>query len=96
MAASCPGAQLRAPRCVERVSSRAAFMDDAKKLKKFHVEGAGDIFSLHIEDEAGGMLELSASREQVDLIADSLDELLSQTEEADEVEGGDEKDDDEE
>ena len=61
-------------------------MADAKKLKRFHVEQAGEEFSLHIEDEAGTVLELSASREQLDVIADSLDELLSQTEEDDEVE----------
>jgi hypothetical protein len=61
-------------------------MADAKKLTKFHIEEAGDGFSLHIEDESGGLLELSASREQVDVIADSLDELLGQNDEADEVE----------
>lgn len=61
-------------------------MADAKKLKRFHVEEAGEGFSLHIEDEAGGVLELSASREQLDVIADSLDDLLSQTEDGDEIE----------
>lgn len=60
-------------------------MADAKKLAKFHVEEAGEGFSLHIEDETGSVLELTASREQVDLIVDSLDEMLSQDDEADEV-----------
>lgn len=60
-------------------------MADAKKLAKFHVEEAGADFSLHIEDETGSVLELTASREQVDLIVDSLDEMLSQDDEADEV-----------
>lgn len=64
-------------------------MADAKKLTKFHVEQSGDAFSLHIEDESGGLLELAATREQLDVIADSLDDLLSETEEGDEV--GDEE-----
>jgi hypothetical protein len=60
-------------------------MADVKKLTKFHIEPARDGFSLHIEDESGSMLELNATREQVDLIADSLDELLGESDEADEV-----------
>ncbi len=71
-------------------------MADTKQLKKFHIEEAGEDFSLHIEDDAGGVLSLTASREQVDVIADSLDEILSQTEEADEVEGGGEAEEDNE
>lgn len=62
-------------------------MADAKKLTKFHVEPNGEGFSLHIEDESGGALELAATREQVDLIADSLDEMLGDSDEADEIEG---------
>lgn len=54
-------------------------------LKTFHVEEAGEGFSLRIEDESGSVLELLATREQLDVIADSLDELLSETEAADEV-----------
>ena len=62
-------------------------MADANKLKTFHVEEAGDGFTLHIEDEAGNMIDLDATREQIDLIVDNLDDLLSTTEEADEVDG---------
>ena len=60
-------------------------MPDTSKLKTFHVEEAGDGFTLQIEDESGNMLDLQATREQIDLIVDNLDELLSTTEEADEV-----------
>ena len=60
-------------------------MADAKKLTKFHIEPNGEEFRLHIEDESGGALELAATREQVDVIVDSLDELLGEDDEADEV-----------
>ena len=63
-------------------------MAATKKLAKFTVTAAGEEFNLHIEDEAGQVLELSASRDQVDVIADKLDELLSQDDSADEIEGG--------
>ena len=58
-----------------------------KKLAKFTVVEAGEEFNLHIEDEAGHVLELSSTRDQLDVIADKLDELLSQDDSADEVEG---------
>lgn len=57
-----------------------------KKLAKFTVVEAGEGFDLHIEDEAGHVLELNATRDQVDVIADSLDDLLSQDDSADEIE----------
>ena len=72
-----------------------------KKLSKFTVTEAGEDFNLHIEDEAGHVLELSATRDQVDIIADTLDELLSEDDSADEIEddededGEDEEDEDE-
>ena len=62
-------------------------MADAKKLKKFQVEDAGELFNLHIEDDAGNVLELSATREQIDVIVDDLDEILSQDDSADEIDG---------
>ncbi len=62
-------------------------MAATKKLAKFTVTEAGEGFNLHIEDEAGHILELSATRDQVDIIADTLDELLSQDDSADEIEG---------
>ena len=61
-------------------------MAATKKLAKFTVTEVGEDFNLHIEDEAGHVLELSATRDQVDVIADKLDELLSQDDSADEIE----------
>lgn len=61
-------------------------MAATKKLAKFTVTEAGEDFNLHIEDEAGHVLELSATRDQIDVIADKLDELLSEDDSADEVE----------
>ncbi len=57
-----------------------------KKLAKFTLSEAGEGFDLHIEDEAGHVLELSSTRDQLDVIADKLDEVLSQDDSADEVE----------
>lgn len=61
--------------------------DDTKTLAQFRVEldESGESAQLHIEDDSGATLELTASREQLDLLADTLDELLAGTEEADEV-----------
>jgi hypothetical protein len=60
-------------------------MAETKKLAKFTVTEAGEGFSLHIEDEAGHVLELGATREQIDLIVDTLDDLLEEGDDADEV-----------
>ena len=62
-------------------------MAAAKKLAKFTITEAGEGFSLHIEDEAGHVLELSATREQIDLIVDTLDDILSRDDSADEIDG---------
>ena len=43
---------------------------------KFTREKDGDAHRLHIEDDAGGTTELTASFEQVELLADALDDLL--------------------
>ncbi len=64
-------------------------MADVKKLAKFTVLEADKAFSLHIEDEAGHVLELSATRDQIDIIVDKLDEILSQDDSADEIDGDD-------
>ncbi len=56
-----------------------------KKLAKFTVTEAGESFNLHIEDEAGDVLELSATREQIDVVADALADLLEAGDDADEV-----------
>lgn len=62
-------------------------MATTKMLKQFRVEMAedGESAQIHIEDDGGQTLELTASRDQLDLLADTLDELLSGSEEADEV-----------
>lgn len=62
-------------------------MPSPKKLTQFRLtpNSKGETAQLHIEDDSGNTLELMATREQLDLLADTLDEILSETEEADEV-----------
>ncbi len=60
-------------------------MAATKKLAKFTITEAGEDFAIHIEDEAGDLLELSASRDQVDVIADALADLLEEGDDADEL-----------
>ncbi|WP_152048097.1 hypothetical protein [Aureimonas psammosilenae] len=62
-------------------------MANEKKLKTFEIrtDGSGEGATLHIADESGGELVLTATREQLDLIADEIDDLLNTTDEADEV-----------
>jgi hypothetical protein len=57
------------------------------KLKTFEIRaaGGGEGATLHIADENGGELVVAATREQLDLIADELDDVLNTTEAADEV-----------
>ncbi|RYC28741.1 hypothetical protein D3273_27720 [Lichenibacterium minor] len=62
-------------------------MAKTKKLAKFTITEAGEDFKLHIEDEAGHVLELVATRDQVDVIDDALEELLEKGGSADQVEG---------
>ena len=68
-------------------------MAETKKLAKFTAIPEGEEFQLHIEDDGGDTLELTATREQIDVIVDHLDELLSQDDSLDEI---DEDEDDEE
>ena len=62
-------------------------MAATKKLAKFAITEAGEDFKLHIEDEAGHVLELTATREQLDVIDDALEDLLEKGNDADEVKG---------
>ena len=62
-------------------------MAATKKLAKFTITEAGEGFNLHIEDEAGHVLELLATRDQLDVIDDALEELLEQDDSSDEVKG---------
>ncbi|MDQ3559420.1 MAG: hypothetical protein M3453_09610 [Pseudomonadota bacterium] len=48
----------------------------AKALAKFSVVPGGDGYQLHIEDDSGDTLELSATYEQMELLVDTLDDLL--------------------
>ena len=50
----------------------------SKILTQFRVEGSGDKFQLHIEDDAGETIEFAATREQLDVIVESLDEILNE------------------
>jgi hypothetical protein len=61
-------------------------MAATQKLKRFHIEQDGDMFLLTMEDETGETFEVSATHDQVDLIADSLDEALDADEESESVE----------
>ena len=59
----------------------------AKALSRFTIEPAGDGYALHIEDEDGETLELSATPEQLDLIAEAIEEHLEEDDsDLDEVE----------
>ena len=66
-----------------------------KKLARFTVSRVDQGFQLHIEDDSGETLELTATQEQADLIADTLDELLDEDDSADEILDDDDDDDDE-
>jgi hypothetical protein len=49
----------------------------AKALSRFTIERGGDDYIIHIEDEDGDTVELTASFEQLDLISESLEEHLA-------------------
>jgi hypothetical protein len=49
-----------------------------KTLSKFAIERNGEAFSLHIEDDAGDVIEFEATADQVDVIAEALDSLLEE------------------
>jgi hypothetical protein len=64
----------------------------AKALSRFTIERDGDEFLVHIEDEDGDTLELTASFEQLDLISESLEEHLAfDVDDPDEVDDEDEE-----
>ena len=50
----------------------------AKTLTQFRVEGSGETFQMHIEDDAGETIEFQVTRDQLDVIVDSLDDLLNE------------------
>lgn len=76
-------------------------MADASKpktLTRFSVVETDRAYELHIEDDAGETIEFEARAEQLELIADTLDELLERddTLEDDDIDEEEEDDDEEE
>ncbi len=67
-------------------------MPAIKTLARFTVNPGKGGYRMHIEDEDGETVELAATRDQLDVIADALDDLLAQDEDEDEdeVDGADE------
>jgi hypothetical protein len=57
---------------------------DPRTLSRFTVtpQDGGTGFRLHIEDESGEVLEVDATRDQVELLTDALDDALAESETA--------------
>jgi hypothetical protein len=61
----------------------------AQRLKSFTVDNQGEEYLLRIEGEDGTTAEFTASYEQLDVIAEAIDDRLDEDEEAAlEVQGG--------
>ena len=63
----------------------------AKTLERFTITRAADEYLLTIEDDAGEVIEMTVSFDQLDLITEELDRALDEDEElalADESEDG--------
>lgn len=67
----------------------------AKALSRFTIERDGDEYLLHIEDEDGDTVELTASFEQLDLLSESLEEHLAFDVDDPELLGDDEEEEEE-
>lgn len=52
-----------------------------RQLARFTISVREEDFVLHLVDEAGETTEFAASPEQLDLVIDALDDLLSESEE---------------
>jgi hypothetical protein len=61
-------------------------MPATKTLARFTVNPGKTGYQMHIEDEDGETIELSATRDQLDVIADALDDLLAEDEDDDATE----------
>ena len=57
---------------------------ERKTLSTFTVRRAGAGYTLHIEDSAGELIEFEATAEQIDVIAEALEDLLEEDEEDEE------------
>lgn len=58
-------------------------------LAKFEIKKDGDGYALHIEDDGGEKIELTATAEQLDVISESLIELLEADDASDAAEDDD-------
>lgn len=67
-----------------------------KALAKFTVSKSGDAYAIHVEDDGGGVLELTATDEQLDVISEAIDNLLSEDDAADAADGDDDDEEEEE
>ncbi len=45
-------------------------------LKRFDIAGGGAAFLIEIEDDKGRTIQLRASRDQLDILADAIDDAL--------------------
>jgi hypothetical protein len=69
------------PTTVERPNSAAGATDMAKVLGHFSITQEADGYLLHLEDEEGDTVEYGATFEQLDLIAEAIEEQLDADEE---------------
>jgi len=68
-------------------------MPRTRKLSRFAVESGRDGYVMTIEDDRGETLEIVADRDQLEMVADTLDDLLSEDDDADTVNGDSDEDD---
>lgn len=68
--------------------------DGARTLAKFTIVPSEDAkgFVFHVEDDTGEILEVEASRDQIEVIADALDDVLSQDDASGLGDGDDDED----
>ena len=53
---------------------------DSRTLSRFAVEAAGEGYLLTLEDAAGAVVRFTASEEQMDVLADLIDDALGTAE----------------
>jgi hypothetical protein len=87
-----PVEPIRVPRAWRAKHEEA---DMAKTLERFTITRAADGFLLTVEDDAGDTLELNATYDQVDVIAEELEAALDADEDLLEVDEADNDDDEE-
>lgn len=60
-------------------------MADPAKMKRFEVKPAGADFTIHITNESDETLDMLCTRDQLDVLADALDDILLADDSGDEV-----------